>query len=148
MLFKAILFLHIISVIVWVGGLLTLLVVSLRLSRERSAAVHEFFGGISGFIGGAVFGPASVLTLLTGIALIWLYGWVTPLWVIWGFCAFLISSVIGAVCIGRTARALKALMASGNAEATTVGVLHRRLKVWNVLNILVLLSAVWVMTFK
>lgn len=148
MVYNTFLFLHIIGVIVWIGGLLTLTVLNLRLAREPSVKVSEALSSASEFIGRSIFGPAAGLTLIAGLVMMGLLGWITPVWVIWGFCALLASGLTGALLIGRTARALKELSANDNADALVVGLLRRRLMVWNTVNFLVLLSTVWAMIFK
>lgn len=147
-MYNTFLFLHIVGVIVWIGGALTLTVLNLRLAREPSAAVRESLSSAGEFFGHTVFGPATALTLLAGIAMIGMMGWATPLWVIWGLGGLFASGFIGSVFVGRSARALTELTRDGGADILQVTALRRRVTLLSLLDLLILLSVVWAMIFK
>jgi uncharacterized membrane protein len=60
-------FLHVLSVIVWFGGVLTLNVLALRVGRGPDQSVQGALLRMSDLYGRAVIAPAGVLTLITGI---------------------------------------------------------------------------------
>ncbi len=61
-LFALFKFLHIASVVVWLGGVCTLTVLNLRLTREQDGNVLSALLQQSNFFGKAIIGPASALT--------------------------------------------------------------------------------------
>jgi uncharacterized membrane protein len=69
-LYNLFLFLHILAVIVWIGGLLTLVFMNLRLARERDPAAMAVLGRATAFFGRAVVGPAAGLTVIAGIVMV------------------------------------------------------------------------------
>lgn len=148
MVYNMALFLHIVGVIVWIGGLLTLTVLNLRLAREPSTKPIEALSSASEFVGRNMFGPAAGLTLVAGFVMTGLTGWRMPAWVIWGGCALVVSGLIGALVIGRAAMQLRTLATNGETAVSRTRSLRIRLMVGNIVNFLILLSAVWAMTFK
>ncbi len=139
-------FLHVVSVIVWLGGVVTLTVLNLRLSRTANRDALAALSGASEFYGRAVVGPAAALTLLAGIATAVSAGFrFGSLWITWGFAAILLSLLLGATLIRMTTARLRTAGASGGAN---VPALQRRLMWLNGLNMLLLLSAVWAMVAK
>lgn len=149
-MYNLFLFLHIVGVIVWIGGAVALTVLNLRLAREPSAGVREAIAGTGEFFGRAVFGPAVMLTLIAGVVMIGMLDWAMPAWAIWGVCGLVVSAVVGAAFIGRASRELTQLMAADGPDAGTarIAALRQRVTLSSALNLLILLSVVWVMIFK
>jgi len=149
MLYSALKFLHVASVIVWVGGVITLTFLNMRLARTRDEGTLAALASASEFYGRAVIGPATGLTLLAGIASALSVGLpLSALWIIWGFAAILLSLALGATLIRITAQQLGALAATANSATAQVAALQRRLMGLNIINIVLLLSAVWAMIAK
>jgi uncharacterized membrane protein len=141
-------FLHIVGAIGWLGGFVTFSIISARSAREKNPAVLATLEQLMRFNGMAVIGPASGLTLLAGIVMIAVSGMAISLWVIWGFAAIIVSIAIGAALIGPTNKALREVAAAAEPSESHLDALRRRLVTLNIINILVLLSAVWAMVAK
>jgi putative copper export protein len=60
-------FLHVLFVIVWVGGVLTVNVMQVLTGRGQDRAAQESLLRLSDLYGRAVIAPAAALTLLTGL---------------------------------------------------------------------------------
>lgn len=148
MLYDSLLFLHIVGVIAWLGGAFTLTVLGLQMARDSSPAVRGSLAQAGEFFGRKVFGPAAGLILVTGVVMVGLTGWRVPAWVIWGLCGLFASGFIGAVLVGRAARALAALSAGGGVGTPVMNSLRRRLALFSTLDVLILLSVVAAMVFK
>lgn len=139
-------FLHIIGAIVWIGGVIAVNIISVRVARENEPALLASLARQSSFFGTAILGPAAGTTLLAGIIMIATSGLGMPLWVIWGLAAVVVSMALGATAIRRAGVELSQVAARpGDAR---VPALQRRLATLNIVNVLVLLSAVWAMVFK
>jgi len=148
-LFSALKFLHIVAAIVWVGGVITLTLLNLRLASMRDGAAMAGLSSVGAFFGQMVFGPAAAITLIAGIATAVSAGFqMRSLWIIWGFLAILISIGLGATLIRGTIQRLGALAVTPNSDGAQIAVLQGRLRLLNALNILLLLSAVWAMVSK
>lgn len=147
-LYNALKFLHVCAVIVWVGGVVTLVVVNARLARERDGAALQLLSRQGEFLGKALIGPGALITLLAGGTLVWRMGIGMPLWVVWGLIGFLASMAIGAGLLQRAGRELAELAVSGKADPARMDRVRRRISTLGVINILVLLSTVWAMVFK
>ncbi len=146
-------FLHVVSVIVWVGGIGTLTVLYTQLSRLQDRATLLALLRTSGFVGRVLTGPAAALTLIAGIVTAVSVGLdFGMLWLTWGFIGILASIVWGATFVRMTVAAIeKLLKAELEAELADSGPLQRlqrRLTLGNLVNLLILLSTVAVMVFK
>jgi hypothetical protein len=95
-----------------------------------------------------VIGPASGLTLSAGIVMIAVSGLGFPFWVIWGFAAIIISVALGAALISRANEKVRSVIATTEPGDPRLRAAQRRLATLNMINVLVLLSAVWAMVFK
>ena len=148
-LFSVFKFLHIVAAITWVGGVITMTLLNVRLASTRNSAAMAALSSVGGFIGQRVFGPAAAITLLAGLATALYAGFpMRSLWIIWGFLVILLSFGMTATLTRSTAQRLGALAATPNRDATQVAALQRRLWMLTALNILLLLSAVWAMVSK
>jgi uncharacterized membrane protein len=141
-------FLHIVGAIGWIGGLVTFSLLSARVAREPDQAVLAEITRLMRINGMAVIGPSSGLTLIAGIVMIAVSGLGVPTWVIWGFAAIIVSVLLGVTLIGRTSKELREAAAAAEPGEPRLSALQRRLVALNIINVLVLLSAVWAMVFK
>ena len=149
MLFSVFKFVHIVAAIIWVGGVITLTLLNMRLASTRNSAAMAALSSVGGFVGQRVFGPAAAIALLAGIATALNAGFqMRSLWIIWGFLVILLSFGMTATLTRSTTQRLGALAASPNGEGAQLAALQRRLWVLTALNILLLLSAVWAMVAK
>jgi uncharacterized membrane protein len=142
-------FVHVASVIVWVGGVFALAVLNARAAGAGEPAAQAALGRQSEQFGRTVIGPAMGLTLLAGIATAASIGYpFTSLWIVWGVVALVLSILIGVVAVRRAAEELATLARASGMNDPRVAALGRRIGMLNWLNILVLVSAVWAMVFK
>ena len=142
-------FLHVAAVIVWIGGVCTLGLLNLRLSREQDGAMLAALSRQGGFYGRAVLGPAAILTLIAGIATTASAGFgFDTLWIMWGFAGVFASLLLGGTLIRRTTEALGKLATTTAPGDPHLKALQRRLAALNLLNLLLLSSTVWAMVFK
>ena len=142
-------FIHIVSVIVWIGGMIMLTVLNRRLAKSGPPEVVRALGQQSGALSMTLFLPAVLITVITGIGLVQVgrlgFG---QKWILWGIIGAVVSFVVGGVLTGGTARKLAQQMARGEVDAAQVAAVQRRIMVFVFVNLLVLLSIVWAMVFK
>jgi uncharacterized membrane protein len=141
-------FLHIVGAIVWIGGVLTVSIITARVARENDRTVLAAMARQSSRLGTTIIGPAAGLTLIAGIVMIAVSGLGAPLWVIWGFAAIIVSVALGATLIRRAGDELSKLAATAEPGDPRLSALQQRLATLNTINILLLLSAVGAMVFK
>jgi uncharacterized membrane protein len=95
--------LHVLAVIVWVGGVLTVNVLQVLVGGGRDRAARGSLLRLGDLYGRAVIAPAAALTLVTGIVRVEQidvgYG---TFWVVWGLAAVVGSLVLGATMIRAT----------------------------------------------
>src|SRR5262249_24714126 len=142
-------FVHIVSVVLWVGGSFTLAVVVGRAARPDDRALLSNTLRQAAFYGRAVSGPASLLTLLTGMGMLLTLGIsAEALWVRWGFVGMLVHIVLGATVLRRAMQRLLTLAAAPETAAEALNAAVRRLVLVNAAYLAMLLSVVGAMAIK
>ncbi len=141
-------FLHVIGVIVWLGGLTMVTLMNARLARAEDAAALRVLSRQTELFGKAVLGPAAGLTLLSGFALMGLLREGFRGWMGWGLAVFVLSIAFGATFLRRANVELAALAATTTPDGARVAQARRRLGTLNLVNLVLLLSAVFVMVAK
>jgi len=139
-------FVHVAAAIIWVGGVITLGVLARRITRMQGEPIAQALAREQRFFGQALMMPASLTTLVSGLAMVGLLGGRPPFWVVWGLAGVFGSTAI-ATLLRRTAQEIARLSAAGADGARLQG-LRRRLAVLAATNITVLLSTVWAMVAK
>jgi uncharacterized membrane protein len=114
-------FIHVLSVIIWIGGIAGLSFIVWRLTSARNrAALSALLPMIAGY-GQKVVAPAAGLVLLSGLAMVGIgrIGFGT-FWVLWGFGGVVVHAFFGALVLGRRAVALTKLASDTGADDATV----------------------------
>src|SRR5690349_8288995 len=120
-LFSMLKFLHIVAAITWVGGVITMTLLNVRLASTRNSTAMAALASVGGFIGQRVFGPAAAITLLAGLATALYAGFpMRSLWIIWGFLVILLSFGMTATLTRSTAQRLGALAATSNGDGAQI----------------------------
>jgi hypothetical protein len=120
-------FLHIVGVIVWIGGVITAAIINALVARAEERTVLAALARESRFHGAAVLGPSAGLTLLAGIVMIAVSGLGVPFWVIWGFAAIIASVALGATLIRRAGEELSKMAARAEPGDPRLRGLQQRL---------------------
>lgn len=143
-------FLHQLSAIIWLGGVIAINVLQLMVSREREPAAIGPLLHRTDLYGRAVIAPAAIFTLITGLVLIAQMDDVAwdDLWVLWGVGGMVVSVLLGATLIRATNADLRRLAASPGGLDPQWEARQRRIATLYGINVLLLLSILWVMIFK
>jgi uncharacterized membrane protein len=142
-------FIHVLSVILWLGGITALSVFVHRATQERDSGVLPSLLTQVTSYGQKVVGPASGLVLLTGPAMVGIghIGFGT-LWVVWGFVGILIHFVFGAIVLRQRVMKLVAVSTSPTATEAELVVAARRLWRAQLIYLAILASVVGAMVLK
>ena len=142
-------FLHVLAVIVWVGGVLTVNLLQVLLGRGRDRAAQGSLLRLSDLYGRAVIAPAAAVTLITGLVRVaQIDVGLGTLWVAWGIVGVALSLALGATLIRATNAALRRLAADASPDDPRWPELQRRMATLYGVNLLLLVSVVWAMEFK
>jgi len=147
-LYDWLLFLHVLTAMVWVGGGVMLAVLAARVVRDPDPGAVGRFTGSLRVLGPLVLAPATVAVLGLGMWLVvdseaWDFG---QLWVQLGLGLFVAAFLVGAVWQSRSA--LAATRAAGREDDAEA---RRQLRRWlagYLLIVALLVVAVWDMTTK
>jgi uncharacterized membrane protein len=142
-------FLHQLSAITWLGGVLAVNVLQVRLGSRQDRAAQESLLRQTDLYGRAVIAPAAAITLLTGLVLVVQEDFAfSDLWVAWGLIGLLLSLALGATLIRVTNAELRRLAADPANEQPRWLAQQRRAAILFGINLVLLLSVVWAMVFK
>jgi uncharacterized membrane protein len=138
---------HVVSVIAWLGGALAISLLTWRIARAGDRGALATLMRHAAFVGPAVFGPASLLTLLTGIGMV-VGGRVDPsaLWVQWGFAGIVVHFLFGPLVLRRAGIRLGQAVAEG--DDVRLAAAGRQVGRLNAIYLVLLLSVVAVMVLK
>ncbi len=144
------LFGHILSAVVWVGGGLMLSVLGSRSRRSADPDAVAEFAATLAYAGPHVLGPATIGTVVFGV---WLVveseAWDFSLpWVRIGTALFVTAFLIGAVYLSRMGIKLQRVASESAAGATEGKALLGRWVLGYRLIMVILLLAIWDMVFK
>jgi hypothetical protein len=87
-------FLHVASVIVWLGAGTTVALIALYAQRAGDGVILQRLAGLTGWLGPRVFAPASLGALGFGFAVVHSGHWPSQLWIHVGVIAFAISFLL------------------------------------------------------
>ena len=149
MLYTILKFVHVASIAVWFGGVVTLVMLNRLIVASGDDSLVKGLGRMAGAISMRLFGPAMLVAVIAGIGMVQVgdlsFG---SLWIIWGIVGTVVSFVLGGVLTGGTARRLGEQIAKGQIDAAGIAATQKRLLTYALLNILMLLSIVWAMVAK
>lgn len=147
-LYSILKFLHVSAVIIWLGALITLAVLFARLASQREAGGLRLLSQQAAFIGKSLIGPAAIVTLLAGGALMAEIHAGMQAWIWWGIIGFFTSMFLGGFLMQRTGNRIATIAASSTPDAAAMAALQARLRMLGIVNIVILLSVVWAMVAK
>ncbi|MGH2826158.1 MAG: DUF2269 family protein [Actinomycetota bacterium] len=142
-------FVHVMAVIMWLGGLMTISLITARLGREQDPSAQAAMARQSAFLGQIVIGPSAGITLIAGIIMVVDSGiGFDTLWIVWGLVGVVVSMGLGATVIRKAGEQLTELAPSAGPGDPRVIALQSRLRVTGLFNLLLLVSVVAMMVFK
>src|SRR3979409_1525458 len=141
--------LHVMSVIVWVGGVAALSIVAWRMRNERNREVLTTLVRQASTVGERVSGPASFIVLLTGPMMVGMahIGFGT-FWVLWGFAGLTAHFWIGATALRRRTSALLELALAGSGDDAAILAAARRLWSAQLIYLAIMAAVVAAMVLK
>lgn len=144
-------FLHLVTVIAWLGGGSMLALINGRLAAGSDWQTLDAVSGVAARFGKTYFMPLAITTLVTGILLVLSSGGAVEwesLWIVLGFVGVVATAVIGPAVIEPRAQRLREAVAQHGPEAPESAAALQGLRTWNLVNIAILLIVVWAMVFK
>ena len=149
--YSALLFVHVLSAVVWVGGACTVQVYALRALRTDDAVKVASFASDTEFVGTRVFIPASLILLVSGMLTLrdsgglWSY---SQGWVQFGLAVIAVSIVVGIGYLGPEAGRIARATDAGGVESPEVQQRIRRIFLVSRIELVLLLAVVFDMVVK
>ena len=149
-LYETLNLIHVVAVIVWIGGSIMITLLLTRTRAERDTAAVQGLLGQGDFVGRFVFNPAGIITLAAGIWMVIDGPWeFSEAWISIGFVGIASGALLGALYYPRQFRAAGAALEGGAAlEDTTVVTPLNRLRTVAMAEMGLLLVVVWAMITK
>jgi uncharacterized membrane protein len=141
-------FLHVLSVIVWVGGGIMFQILLARARKAGPESTAEF-NRHAEWTSQRVFMPASFASLIFGVATVIAgsYDWADA-WIAIGFVGFFLSAVNGMAILGPTAKKMKAVVEERGPNDPVAAHMARRLDLFGKVDLVVLIAVVFDMIVK
>jgi hypothetical protein len=138
---------HVVSVIAWLGGALTISLLTWRVARAVDRVALASLMKHAAFIGPTIFGSASGLTLLTGIGMV-VSGRLdhSALWIQWGFAGIVAHFLFGPLLLRRAGIRLGEALAA--EDDLRLAAARRRLGRLNAVYLALLFSVVGAMVLR
>jgi uncharacterized membrane protein len=147
--YELLLFVHVLTAVVWVGGALSLQVLAIRAERSADGGRVANFATEAEWVGSRVFLPSSIVLLLAGIGLTlegdW--GFTTP-WVLLGLIAYGLSALTGSLFLGPESGRIGKMIADVGPQDPDVLARIKRIFLVSRMELVVLLFIVFDMTVK
>jgi uncharacterized membrane protein len=142
-------YVHVLSVIAWIGGVACLAVLIWRVRRERNRPVLAALLRQATTYGQMVAGPASGLVLLSGLGMVGMAGiGFTTFWVLWGYTGIVLHFIVGAVFIRKGTMELTQLASSDGASDQSIAEAGGRLWTVQLIYLAIMASVVGAMVLK
>ena len=134
-------FVHVLSVVIWIGGLTGLSAAAWRIARERNRAALTTLLKQANVYGQRVVGPTAGLVVITGLAMVGIghIGFGT-FWVWFGYAAVVVQAVLGGFIIRKQTMELAKLAASPSGDDVALVAAARKL--WNIQLVYLVLFAI------
>ena len=149
--YSALMFVHVLSAIVWVGGACTVQVYALRALGTDDPVKVASFASDTEFVGTRVFIPASLILLVSGMftlhdsAGLWSY---SQGWVQFGLVVIVLSIAVGIGYLGPEAGRIARATEAGGVESPEVQERIRRIFLISRIELVFLLAVVFDMVVK
>lgn len=148
-LYEFLKFVHILAAVVWVGGALTVQVISLRVMRAGDPSRKAALAGELEWVGTRVFTPASGILLLFGIFLVLEGNWgFDEPYVGAGILIWLLSTVTGSGFLGPELGRIQKMADAEGPESPTVTARVNRLLLVSRIDLVLLVLAIFLMVVK
>ncbi|MBV9214118.1 MAG: DUF2269 family protein [Actinobacteria bacterium] len=122
---------HVLAAVTWLGGagMIVILISRARRSRDDPGRLAHLMREVS-VLGPRVFAPSSLILLITGVILIYDFGWAYDAWIILAYLGWAATFVTGNFFLGPSAtKANAALDAKGPSDPETLQYIDRVLTV-------------------
>ncbi len=141
--------LHVLAVVLWVGGAITINILGSRVVATNDGARMAAYGRDSAWIGTFVYLPASVMVLLFGVLAVlegdWSFG---DAWVSIGLLGVLVTALTGSLFFGPESKRIAALAESRGPDDPEVARRTARILRVGRVDLTILLLVVVVMVLK
>jgi len=142
---------HVLAAAIWFGAAVALNIMLGRLSAAGDRAGQAVVTGQATWFGKSVFDPAAIVTLLAGVGMVLTSDGALSfgdLWITLGFTAVILTLGIGHGMITPTVGKLRSVIESEGPDSPNVGPLEKRIAMLSMLDILILVVAIWAMVVK
>ena len=147
-MYTALLFVHIVCAVIWVGGAFTLQLLAVMANRSTDPADLPRFARNAEIIGTRVFIPVATLLFIAGVAMTlqaWSFG---RAWIAISVTLWILSAVAGAVYLGPRAKRVGALFEAEGPMSEAGRALLNRVVLVSRLELLSFAIVISMMVFK
>jgi uncharacterized membrane protein len=149
MLYRILLFVHVMAVIMWLGAGVVFQVLSERGGEDKDGSKMRRLAELGEEFGPGYFGALTVTVLLSGVALVLEGGWgFDQVFVIGGLAGIVISGGLGGAVIGPTSMRLQAALLTEGSPSDQARADFNKIRTVGRVDLLVMVAVVFLMTVK
>jgi uncharacterized membrane protein len=112
--YQVLVFLHVLSAVIWVGGAITGQLLAMQISRSDDPADLPKYARQIAVLGNRLFLPAAIVIIVTGVVMTLQQWSFEQLWIAVAVALWVLSAALGAIYVGpRIAQATKLFDAEG-----------------------------------
>lgn len=147
-MYQALVYVHIVSAIIWVGGAFFAQLLAIRMQHSTDPSELPNFGRHMGFLGARVFLPASIVLFIAGVLMVaqqWSFG---QTWISVSMGLWLVSALAGALYLGPRSKRVGELFEAEGPSSPAARALLARLFLVSRLELVVFAVVIALMVFK
>ncbi|HEY7874827.1 MAG TPA: DUF2269 family protein [Actinomycetota bacterium] len=149
MLYRILLFVHVMAVIMWLGAGVVFQMLSERAGEDRDGSKMRRLAELGEEFGPGYFGGLTATVLVSGVALVLEGNWgFDHVFVIGGLVGILISGGIGGAVIGPTSKRLLAALEADGSPSDQARSDFGRIRSVGRIDLIVMVTVVYLMTVK
>ena len=147
-LYRILLFIHVLAASAWVGGGVYNYLHGLSIKASNDPARMGSFARETQEFAGKYFAPAALVTAVAGIWLVFEGDWDWEFWILFGLGVWIYSLVSNVTWLDKLSKRMEALVAEKGPTSPEVQAAGREMARWRTIEIVLLVLAVFTMTYK
>ena len=140
--------LHVLSVVMWIGGVAALWTITLRLARAGDDAGVAKLLPVGMRYGQRVVGPASGIVLITGVWMAIITQVYRQPFVAVGMIGILLHFILGATVVRRSWMSLGQLVSASTRDESAIAAATTRVTTWSWIYLLIMITVIAFMVLK
>jgi uncharacterized membrane protein len=147
-LYRILLFIHVLAAAAWVGGGLYNYLHGLSIRASKDPARMGAFARETQEFASKYFAPAAIVSVISGVWLVFEGDWDWDFWVLSGLAVWLYSLISNTTWLEKLGKKMEALVAEKGPTSPEVQAAGQEMFKWRTIEIVLLVFVIFAMTYK